>query len=506
MKHIAFSKARIAVLGHFLVSLSKSIMVGQQDATNAKVTARGVSRRRLVILLIVNDVLHAEKFHQHDHGDHGIFGKDFAPYLVELAELAAASMAIRESEAEKKLKALINFWTINELINGDDAKTLQERAQEALTIAQGGTPLRKSNYFLPEYHGHFNDPWFDLPASYMLEEAIKNPEETIDRPFVRVKKLDKKPVPPHVRGLLDSFFENLDLEYNPIGDNLARDANKRNLALDRLGQIVKYSIETGKTTVAWNGYGWSPQLCRDMQSHGIPRAIISARNEVRTEKQRLLRRKLTYQFQELEHDRERERRRRSRSLISRDSRSWSRERSRSRSRPRHSPDRAGRRGSYDPDPPRELPASQERDLAESGSRWNQASPGNNPDPMPQPPFNMSSFPQNNGHFSGQLPMQPFPLPHPFQQGSFAAGIPPPPPNFTGPFPHPPPYMAAMPTNQYNNNSDQFGNGYGNISGNYNQYSGNFQGGRGGFRGGYQGRGNNRGGYGGSQRGYRGGRW
>jgi hypothetical protein len=526
-------------------------------ATSA--AAKIATRNRFVPLLIINDVLHTDKFHQRSTAKSGIFSKESMSYLPELIELAASYISDKESQAEKRLRAMLNYWAINQLVSADDLKALRDRADEALLVAQGGTPVRKRNYLLPEYHGDRSAPWYDLPASYMLEQMIKHRDRPIDPHRIKIAKLDKKPVSSHVRKLLDNYFENIDLKYVPTGDNPTGETKNYKLWLDPMGQLVKCDKETGETNTVCNGYGWSMKLCQDMQKDGIPESIRQAREEAqREEEMEMIRpppqqrrndrrtspspRRRRSPSSDSEYGRERGGRSHSRhsSRSSYDSRQDSRSnvRTRSRSRRRTSPqperrkseDRGRKYDDRERDQPRPPAKPYGRD-----DRSQQGIGSHNQYPMPpqniaqgfsqtqQPPFNTPQFPIHPpmpNQFPGQFPVQPFPPPPPppFQPGAFPGGIPPPPlPNYSGPFPPPPPNMTAMPNNPYNfggnqfNNNNAYGNNFGynqnqgNIQGSQNQ--GNYQGGRGGFRGNFQGGGNNqRGGYGGQQRGQRGGRW
>ncbi|CAN9331587.1 unnamed protein product [Alternaria alternata] len=275
VKHVAPSKARIAILGDYLIAVSKSIVVDQSAPEPAKKAARN----RMDLLLIVNDVLHTDKFHRRNTIKQGIFSDECESFVVDLIEQAAACITERASQLELKLRAIINYWTVNRLLSTENLKTCREKADEALLIAQGGMPVRKRNYLLPEFHGDRYAPWHDLPASYMLEQMIKYPKRPINPSKIQVQRLDKKPVSFHVRNLLDNFFEKIDLKYLPTGDNPTSETTKYKLSLDPMGQLVKQNKETGETVTVANGYGWSPKFCQDMQKFGVPENIKIARED-----------------------------------------------------------------------------------------------------------------------------------------------------------------------------------------------------------------------------------
>jgi hypothetical protein len=447
-------------------------------------------------------------------------------YLPELIELAASYIPDKESQAEKKLRAILNYWAINQLISTDDLKALRHQADEALLIAQGGAPVRKRNYLLPEYHGDRNAPWYELPASYMLEQMIENRDRPIDARRITPVRLDRKPVSAHVRKLLDNYFENIDLKYVPTGDNPKGETKKLNLWLDSMGQLVKRDKETGETNTVCNGYGWSMKLCQDMQKDGIPESIRQAREEAQREAKMEALRPAPQQRRDDRRSSPSPRRRRSPSSSSgyrrehggrshsrhssrsshgshQDSRSKGRNRSRSRHSmtPRRERTKSDDRGrAYDRNNDRDAPSSGHQWIGPNGPLRNPLSAATSnqypPPPHnvsrgfsqpPQLPFSAPQFPiqplmpQMPVHF----PNQPFPPPPPqFQAGAFPGGLPPPPPpNYNGPFPPPPPNMAAMPNqpynfggNQYGNNNQYDNNAYGGGFG-YGQNRGNFHGGQ-----------------------------
>lgn len=555
------------MLGDYLVSVSKSIVVDQHGSA----TAKKATRNRFDLLLIVNDVLHTDTYHQASSAKPGVFSKECASFTTELIEQAASCIPEKDLEVEKKLKALLNYWAVNDLVSAADLKACQYRVEEGLVVARGGTPARKRNYLLPEYHGDRTAPWYELPASYMLEQMIKDPKRAIDPSRIRIARLDKKPVSTHVRKLLDNYFENIDLKYLPTGDNPTGETKKYKLWLDPLGQTVKQNKETGITETACNGYGWSVKFCQDMQKHGVPQNIKLAREDAeRMDKVQDVH--PTQQHRDDRHLAESPRRRRrsssqserqarsprrrgsASSYDSRQSPSRSRSRNRNFSR-RHGSPKTWRRESDDRGQyveggttkhPRPPPRPYERETSQSGQQWNGStgSFGNHsgglggghvapPPPQPygqgyphtsQPPYNAlpsgpPPFPPHvppPGQFSGQYPMPPFippPPPPQFQgTGGFAGVPPPPPPNFSGPYPPPPPNMTAMPhvSQGYNGHygSPQSNSFAPNNNPPYGQNQGGFQGGRGGY--GANGRGsgfnNNRGSYSGPQRGQRGSRY
>lgn len=542
---MAPSKARIAVLGEYLVAVSRSIVV-DQTTKSAKAT-----RNRLDILLVVNDILHADNFHRQNGTAQGNVAKHLKPYIDELVELAALSVPGKDSPSEHKLKAVINFWAANEYISARDFKSICERAIDGLAVAHGGTPVRKRTYALPDWFGDRSAPWHELPASYMLDPLIKHPDRAITTNTINVRRLDRKQPTEQVRKLLEEYFENIDLKYIPTADNPTGETKKYKLWLDRMGQLVKQNKETGETKIVCNGYGWSVKFCEEMQDDGIPERITDVREELRRkmqdeeEKRRLQREARSPPRHYHSRSPSPSRRRYSSSSFSDHSRSSSRDKDSRRDYPR-SRDSNGdtrydrrrrssrdgnrsykeRRSRFDDrsDSERGRPSSEQHrnssqpnvprwsdspDNYPGSNRNNYSGPGNNYNPTPMQAFSQVSQAFNNaagfvppppppppipGQYHG-YPMQSFPPPPPppFQGPGQIA---PPPPNFNGPYAGAPPDIGG-----YSNNPYSYGNNnppYSNAGG----YGGQLQGGyRGGFRGGFQGRGGHRGGYSGGRNRY-----
>ncbi|KAF2448884.1 hypothetical protein P171DRAFT_428876 [Karstenula rhodostoma CBS 690.94] len=529
----------MAVLGEYLVAVSKSIVV-EQPAKSAT-----AARSRLAVLLVISDVLHAVKFHRDDVTTSGNIAIALKPYIEKLAELAALAVPGSGSVAEKKLKAVFNSWAATACISAGDFETLRERVDEGVAVAQGATPQLKRTHALPDWFGDRSVPWHELSASHMVEPLLKNPDRPIATHAINATRFDQKQPSERTRKLLDSYFENIDLHYVPTADNPTGETKKYKLWLDSMGQLVKQNKETHEVTTVCNGYGWSAKFCQEMQANGIPDRVTELREEHKEKAAQDLR---DSRWRATAHDYAPDTRSPHRRYsYSSDSRSRSRTRSRSGSssygrldhddRPRSS----GRR----------QPSSRDDDRKSNGrpsrfedrgrpsqdshsrkrphdrqSRWNGNQGGfpdthrNIPAPNayatmsvpqqlfpPQPPHNATGFvpppPPPPGQFSG-YPMQGFPPPPPPPQHFHGAGgptppPPPPPPNFQGPFyGAPPPNVGGFQNNayQYGNNAPPYQSNRGGYAG---QIQGNprggFQGGqRGGFRGGFQGQGRGQGRY------------
>lgn len=529
------------------MAVSKSIVV-EQPAKSAK-----AARARLAVLLVVSDVLHADKFHRDEGASSGTIAVNLKPYIEKLAELAALAVPGKDSVAENKLKAVFNSWAATACINAGDFASIRERVDEGVAVAQGATPQVKRTHALPDWFGDRSVPWHELSASHMVEPLLKNPDRPIPTNAINAARFDQKQPSERTRKLLDNYFENIDLQYVPTADNPTGETKKYKLWLDPMGQLVKQNKETDEVTTVCNGYGWSTRLCQQMQANGIPDRVTELREKYKEEAVQELRES---RWRSAAHDSAPDSRSpRRRYSYSSDSRSRSRTRSRSGSSSynRHDhddrPRSSGRRRPSSRDDgtksnsrsnrfeDRGRPSQDNHNRKrphDRQSRWNEtqssfSDPIRNssapaaqphvpsapnayppmpvpqqvfPPPPPPPPHNATGFvpppPPPPGQFP-RYPMQGFPPPQHFHGAGGPPPPPPPPPNFQGQFYGAPPPNAAS----FQNNAHQFGPNaqpyQGNRGGYAGQTQGNLRGGfqgrqRGGFRGGFQGRGRGQGRY------------
>ncbi|KAF9737356.1 hypothetical protein PMIN01_05135 [Paraphaeosphaeria minitans] len=486
VEYMAPSKPRIALLGEYLVAVSKSVVV-EQPAKSAK-----AAHSRLAVLLVVNDVLHADKFHRSNGAASGAIAVNLKTYIEKLAELAALAVPGKDPLAENKLKAVFNSLAATACISAADFQSIRKRVDEGVAVAQGATPQSKRTHALPDWSGDRSVPWHELSASHMVEPLLKNPDRPIPTNAMNATRFDQKQTSERTRKLLDNYFENIDLHYVPTADNPTGETPKYKLWLDSMGQLVKQNKETNEVITVCNGYGWSANFCQQMQANSIPDRVTELREGYKEKA-----------AQELHESRWRSdvhghgpdsRSPRRRYSYSPDSRSRSRSRTRSRSgsssydkrghadRPRSSgrrqpssrddgrksngrPSRFEDRGQPSQDnynrkrqhdrqsrwndnqsgfpnrkPSSSAPAAQPRGFNAPNAYPTMSVPQQVfPPHPPPPPHHAAGFapppPPPSGQFPG-YPMQGFPPPPPPPQHVHGAGgppPPPPPPNFHGPF-------------------------------------------------------------------------
>jgi hypothetical protein len=464
-------------------------------------------------------------------------------FVPELVGLATAYVFEKDSLAEKQLRALLNYWAVNQVFGAEDMKVLRDQMDEGLLIAQGGTPVRKRSNYLPMYHGDKLAPWNDLPASYMLDQLVSHPRRPLNSRRFRIAKLNKKPVSPGVHRMLDRYLASLDRKLVPTGDRWTGEVKRSEMSQNDMGHLIACDQESNERKTTANSLGWSSEFSKDLRADGLPTSIKLAR-EVATlpppQHRDYYGRRSTSCSSASSYNSNRNRRSKGRSGSNHGQSPPRNESQNSRNqnwnksyRERSPPSLEGwssRIGQgYDGkegDQQHPLPRPYSNDSPGLGQQWHESNasgrtqgargsdqhspPKRNAahgsSQPPQLPLTAAPFEQQNmlnqlpRQFPGQPPMNPLHGPPPFPVGAFPHGMPLPPPNYNGPFPPPPPNMMAMANSPYNFGANQFGgnnSGHGHNVG-HTQGRGNYGGGRG-----YNNN-NPRGGYRGQQRGQRGG--
>ncbi|KAF2685237.1 hypothetical protein K458DRAFT_244451, partial [Lentithecium fluviatile CBS 122367] len=255
VKHIGASSSCIRKLGEYLVALSKSFPV------EPKGKGARAARSRLDILRVVSNVLHADKYHEREYEGEPRLAGLLEVHIEELLYLAA--MTATHPLHKKELKTTINFWASSGCVNARLFNSFRNRAEDGLVVAQGGKPALKRTYALPDWFGGLDLPWYELPASYMLEHLIKDPDEAIITHYMLPSKFTRARASGDIIDLVDEFMDNIDLVYKPTGENPTGETSKYWLWLDPVGQIVKQDKATGEVKTVCNGYGWSMKFCHD---------------------------------------------------------------------------------------------------------------------------------------------------------------------------------------------------------------------------------------------------
>lgn len=414
---MAVSAGRTAALGKYLVTTSRHL-ASQRDEDHTK-----LSRRRLHILYLLNDLLHHGKYHASDPALWENMTRSLQPFLVELFQISAAAARPRVS---KRLSDLIKFWKEEEYFGQDTVtqfhNALAGRSQEtgfpSATVAKPGSDTKELPYILPPTHGDTSLPYYDLPAGNFMQHIVPNSSQSMRPDQIRALQLSAGPADESLIHALKDFLDSV----GDVEESLLKlEQMDVSPEIDELGQI-SYHDEAGDL-VGDTYYGWSRSFCEKMKKRGRGRSRESDRRASRSSSRGVTPQK---------------RRRRASSSHPRSRSSTAYGRSTSRPKDGH------RRRHWS------------RSRTRSRSRSRSYSPHYNQSKTVQPPkFESSNFNISRANVTPAPPPQSMPHPAmpiglPFPPPPFAPmgmPFPPPrPPQWTGPWPPPPPPPSYPPDN------------------------------------------------------------
>lgn len=486
------------MLGKYLVAIAKLHRSVEGPATPKDI------RLLFGIILVISDVLHAAKFHvKAFEVPVGVL----TPYISELTNLAAQSIIDTDKTSEKKLKAIIQFWRLNEVLNGRDLHEMEQRVRQSLRRVQRATaPEVETSHAPPQTFGERKSTWYGLPATYILRSTFRNSFRPVDTYTIR-------PTEPNTHQSAEVVDELFNEYLNSSGRSLHSSTNGGSGIAEqykqwfiKVGELVKANEAEGKETSGIT-FGFSTDIGDEIDGKGVPQGVIKMRTEYdrgvddeafdrgRSNSRPYTPPRSRFSYQSPSgrqnsspHDDERGRyRSRSRSPYgSRNDRPGSRESYED----LRDQDRGPR---YDDGNRNQYRSSRDygRDAPPHLSKFSNSDGQSSTSDIPEPnatyggPYTSTGGPSNNNapsfpppfppQFPGQFPMPPFPPP--FPPGSMP-GIPPPPPppppNFNPQFPNTFPPVHGFPQDAFNafgsrtnyqnqSGSSQPGPGYGNFS-------------------------------------------
>ncbi|KAF2657130.1 hypothetical protein K491DRAFT_757034 [Lophiostoma macrostomum CBS 122681] len=510
LKNIVPSETRVVLLGEFLVSVSKAIVV-DPAASSAKSL-----RNRLDILLVISDVLHTLKFHTEGGTSAPIH---FAPYIEELVGLIGICLTTKDTQIERKLKGLIKYWHANAFLDPEHLNSIIEGASGLIRVAQGHPPaeVKEVVHTLPDWFGEQSASWHNAPTSYMLERTIKQPARVVPADSMRVNRFSKKHPTATVSGLLDEYFATVDLLKTPVSYEPVDDINEignisPDMRPDVLGRVVKEAQGSTATSTANNGYGWSGAFAEDIQANDLPERVLEVRenhagkmdlDEPEDEHGHHGRYRHTPQFRRRRYSSSASEYQRKPYRGRNDSRSSSGSSYRSRDRSSSCDSQLPRPSRFtdDDDDDVRRPAPDPRSHDAAGPLYPSVNseylpahdlprgfpqtshnqpyhPANFVPPPPTTNMAANSFPPPPPSFPALFPMPPYPPPFPLPTGVPMTGMPAPLPNI----PFPP--MGQIPNQPYGNfgNNVNYGNNTGYSAFNRGGFQGDGSNGRGSYRG------------------------
>ncbi|KIX09821.1 uncharacterized protein Z518_00902 [Rhinocladiella mackenziei CBS 650.93] len=414
LENVMISAARTGALGKYLTTLSKHLAT-QPDGT----VRTSISRRRLHILYLLNDLLHHAKCHNSDVDLQNNSTQSLRPFLVDLFQLTASEAKLRVS---RRLDQLVKIWEEEKYFDRDDLARILDSLhgitpKTELSVqgpSKSENNLNELPYVIPATHGDPTLPFYDLPAGNLMHHIVPNSSQPMRPDEIRALQFSAGPADESLVNALKDFLKDVERIENAIPQP---EEEEPPVEIDEMGQTSCHD-EAGDL-VGDTYYGWSRSFCEKMKK----RERDDKHDSARRTRSRSSSRSRSRSHARVHHKRRRQSE--SSSASSRSSRSYSR--SASRSRYGRISSRWGASRSRSRSPSRTRSYTLEKSLPRSGLPPRISPPKhfvNTPPGPPPPPLLSTSI------------GLPFP-PSPFDPGRIP--VPPPcPPNWTGPWPPPPP--------------------------------------------------------------------
>ena len=475
---------RITALTKYLLVLAKSYGTGKESPGDPS-----AKRKRLHILYIINDVLHATRKLSASISLDQSWGTTL-PALV-----ACTAVPDKYPKHSRNLELLLTLWKEKGYFSDPVYKNLKDslsgKCSSAGANVQATSMLLAKDvpYNLPSMHGDIKTRWYDLPTTTWLSNITPNSSKAINYHLIRPTPLVAGPAGAALADSVKNMLGNAEQLF-------AKDAKwgaDSSVDITQLGDKVLLDEITGEIIGGMSYYGWTRQFCTRMKDRG--RNPVTQLEEAREDRSRSRGRRQSNQRSSYSRSRSRSRsytppaskRRRYSSSVSR-----SRSRNNSRSR----------RRKYSRSPQK----SSHRSSSRSNQRNEQFSSDYQAPPPPPPPQGMPPAPPARPpNYLGQWPPPPPPpplgggfnnqqqqwVPDPAMMAQMMNNMP---PGMQPPFPGPSPefhghagrgqyqgYGQSHGGNNYNNRGG--GNGYrGRGRGRANYGGGNYGGGYGRGRG------------------------
>ncbi|KAK5018154.1 hypothetical protein LTR39_001145 [Cryomyces antarcticus] len=481
--NITPSSGRIKTLGKYLTALSASFVTldggrsGAQAQALPKEKTRS-KRRGLHILYVVNDLLHATKYHGTAPYAHTSLTSNLQPHLMDLVGSAASCELSNNGKIHQRIAELLDHWERKGYYVQEYCKKMHIAASASRAAPHGSSSTeaggqgaaapsgntaskgKDAPFVMPATHGDRSIPWYDLPAGNMMPHMVPNSPIPINTRIMQPLQFTAGPADEKLVSAVKDLLKEVESIYDSthqLDEGIVAD-------IDEMGQPMILDADSGELVPGNGYYGWSRTFCERMRRRmregptgndgGRGRSRSGSRSRSSSPRKR---RRYSSSISSRSRSGTRHRsgdqsRSRSPSMPASGrsyrrngdtrSRSPSRARSLSRSNPPQRPYRSlrsrSKSRSRDRSSPRHISFSN-TPVGPSGGQ--QLPPG-----PPVPPMTQT-FPHGSPPAFPPLPQLPFP--NQFGQGFPVMAVPPPPPpNYNGqwppPPPPPPPSMGSMP--------------------------------------------------------------
>ncbi|OAL24834.1 hypothetical protein AYO22_05623 [Fonsecaea multimorphosa] len=248
LENVVVSPARTSALGKYLVTISRHLANQPDEAIRAR-----VSRQRLHILYLLNDLLHHAKYHEADVALRNNLAHSLQSFLPDLFQICASEA---KGRVRRRLFDLIDLWKeegyfdrqvtdqLHDVLNGVTPESNPTFEAEV----QRKSADKELPYLIPSTHGDPSLPFYDLPAGNLMRHIIPNSSQPMRPDEVRALQFSAGPADESLVSALKDFLNDV----KGIETTLPRlEQSGLSPEIDELGQI-SYHDEAGDV----EGLGW----------------------------------------------------------------------------------------------------------------------------------------------------------------------------------------------------------------------------------------------------------
>lgn len=311
-KHMTLSLTRVNILGGLFVGLSKFTEVERPDDGEPVILMAGV-RQRITFALIVSAVL--RQLHpatQHAPGPEQAVGtqtrpdgdsddsiaklKELFEALVELVAQSAANEDGTHTVTFNQLIAILGQLSKAQALTHHELKRLIRTIGLAAQRARGEIPPKPVVAKEDWRFENFGPNVWDLPASVLVDHLIKNPDRPMDTYPAKLPDIQFGEPSRKIQHALDDFWDEVDMRVGPPSPqngpnpepNIVKDEEYHEAWANKDAMFFGLSNANPEVTPR-NHFGWSLDLCADMNETGIPRSVVAQRKALEEEHESRLR-------------------------------------------------------------------------------------------------------------------------------------------------------------------------------------------------------------------------
>ncbi|KAK5139617.1 hypothetical protein LTR04_003450 [Oleoguttula sp. CCFEE 6159] len=274
--NITPSSGRIKTLGKYLTALSASFVTldggrsGAQAQALPKEKTRS-KRRGLHILYVVNDLLHATKYHGTAPYAHTSLTSNLQPHLMDLVGSAASCELSKNGKIHQRIAELLDHWERKGYYVQEYCKKMHIAASASRAAPHGSSSTeaggqgaaapsgntaskgKDAPFVMPATHGDRSIPWYDLPAGNMMPHMVPNSPIPINTRIMQPLQFTAGPADEKLVSAVKDLLKEVESIYDSthqLDEGIVAD-------IDEMGQPMILDADSGELVPGNGYYGWT---------------------------------------------------------------------------------------------------------------------------------------------------------------------------------------------------------------------------------------------------------